>query len=53
MDPGFKLKWDEFLISAEKEYTRLDKELAHKFFILGRDGVFSLDKPLTPAESSR
>lgn len=55
MDQEFKTKWEEFLASSTYEVTRLDKELAHKFFILGRDGRFPDQKPLVPAtaESSR
>lgn len=52
MDSEFKRVWDEFLAAQKRELTRLDKELAHKFFVRGRDGRFPDQAPGQPLEET-
>jgi hypothetical protein len=53
MDTEFKQKWVEFEITENRVFTRLDKELAHKWFVLGRDGSFPGDKVVVPGDQPR
>lgn len=51
MDAEFKRIWEEFLSKSTHEKTRLDKELAHRFFIRGRDGRWPEDRTSGPEHS--